>query len=270
MHPGEVIRARELARIRARQAAQRQPTAAPAKRRRAPDAVGWVEAVTRDPGDLEGGIGDILGGLASMIPVVGPLIGGLVSGLDGGGDKSGSAGDKSAGGSSAGGMDPATLALLAGGGAKGGSDMGPLTALLAAQSAQKTDPMTSLLAAQALNAKDSDGGKVTSDPEVRALLEQLVTKVDAQSVAQAQKQSLDEARTVAGDAGKNTADQVKAALDPYLEQIKGDIDFRAKQTQATYEAQQIFQRRAFEQAVLSKLNQVLAQNEQLAGWPRRY
>lgn len=268
MHRGDAVRARELARIRERQ--QRQRAQRPEAPRRPAGSSDWVAAVVRDPGELEGGIGDILGGLASMIPVVGPLIGGLVSGLDGGGDKSGgSSGDKGA--SSGGGMDPATLALLAGGGAaKGGTDLGPLTAMLAAQNAQKTDPMTSLLAAQALNAKDSDGGKVTSDPEVRALLEQLVTKVDAQSVAQAQKQSLDEARTVAGDAGKNTADQVKAALDPYLEQIKGDLDFRSKQTQATYEAQQIFQRRAFEQAVLGKLNQVLAQNEQMAGWPRRY
>lgn len=262
MHRGLQVRESERARIRRRQQAQR----ALAARERE----GSLEAaLDGDVEALEGGIGDILGTVASFIPGVGPLIGGLISGLDGGDKSASSAGDKSAGGSS--GIDPATLALLAGGGAKsGGSDLGPLTALLAAQAQPKTDPMTSLLAAQALNAKSDDGGKVTSDPEVRALLEQLVTKVDAQSIAQAQSKELAEARQVAGDAGKDTADQVKAALDPYLNSIKGDLDFQQKQTQATYEAQAIMRRRAFEQAVVGKLDQILAQNAQMASWPRRY
>lgn len=267
MHRGVQVREGERARIRRRQQAQR------AQAQHAREREGSLEAaLVGDVDELEGGIGDILGGLASMIPVVGPLIGGLVSGLDGGGDKSGGADSSKGAAGAAGGMDPNLLAMLAsGGGAKSsGSDLGPLTALLAAQNSQKTDPMTSLLAAQALNAKSSDGGKITSDPEVRALLEQLVSKVDAQSIAQAQKTELDEARKVAGDAGTATTDAVKAALDPYLSSIKGDLDFQQKQTQATYEAQAIMRRRAFESAVVGKLDQILQQNAQMASWPRRY
>lgn len=179
-------------------------------------------------GELEDA-GDVMKGIVSQIPLIGPLITGLM-----GGDSK-AAGSEGSKGATGGGDTGAMTALL--------QQMGMQNAMGAAAAGGKGGGSDNLaMGLLAANAAKS--------PEVPAELARQLTEI-VSTVKETQSKGRAE------DAAKDARDQVKSALAPELEAIKGQVGALAQKGVIDDEVRWRARRELFERRTLARLDALL-------------